>query len=109
MDCSQFDGEGPPSAATLAAESTADQPPLLPRAPWPELNKGPVHLLVMYSEPRERDTCTVPKLGFFLMQTAQPRKRRSITTEAVAGLYGQALKSGNPHLSQRPTADCRHS
>ena len=40
MDWSQFDGEGPPSTATLAAESTADQPPLLPRAPWAELNKA---------------------------------------------------------------------
>ena len=40
MDWSQFDGDGPPSVATLAAESTADQPPLIPRAPWTELNKA---------------------------------------------------------------------
>ena len=40
MDWSQFDGERPPSTATLAAESTADQPPLLPRAQWAELNKA---------------------------------------------------------------------
>jgi len=39
-DWSQFDGDGPPSAATLAAESTADQPPLLTRTPWSELNKA---------------------------------------------------------------------
>ena len=39
-DWSQFDGDGPPSAATLAIESTADQPPLLPRTPWTELNKA---------------------------------------------------------------------
>ena len=40
MDWSQFDGNGPPSRATLAAESTADQPPLLPHTPWTELNKA---------------------------------------------------------------------
>ena len=40
MDWSEFDGDGPPSRATLAAESTADQPPLLTRTPWPELNKA---------------------------------------------------------------------
>jgi len=40
MNWSQFDGDGPPSAATLAAESTADEPPLFPRTPWPELNKA---------------------------------------------------------------------
>ena len=40
MDWSQFDGDGPPSAATLAAESTADEPPLHPPTPWPELNKA---------------------------------------------------------------------
>ena len=40
MHWSQFDGEGPPSAAILAAESTADQPSLLPRTPWSEFNKA---------------------------------------------------------------------
>ena len=40
MDWSQFDGDGPPSTATLAAESTADEPPLHPATPWPELNKA---------------------------------------------------------------------
>ena len=40
MDWSQFDGDRPPSAATLAAESTADEPPLHPPTPWPELNKA---------------------------------------------------------------------
>jgi hypothetical protein len=40
MDWSEFDGAGPPSRPTLAAESTADQPPLLPRTPWAELNKA---------------------------------------------------------------------
>jgi hypothetical protein len=40
MDWSQFDGDGPPSAATLAAESTTDEPPLRPHTPWPELNQA---------------------------------------------------------------------
>lgn len=40
MDWSQFDADGPPSTATLTAESTADQPPLLPCTPWTELNKA---------------------------------------------------------------------
>jgi hypothetical protein len=39
MDWSQFDGDGPPSAATLAAESTADEP-LCPPTAWPELNQA---------------------------------------------------------------------
>ena len=40
MDWSQFDGGGPPSAATLAAESTTDEPPLYPPTPWPEVNQA---------------------------------------------------------------------
>jgi hypothetical protein len=40
MDWSQFDGDGPPSAATLAAESTADEPPLHTPTPWRELNQA---------------------------------------------------------------------
>src|ERR1700684_2072944 len=40
MDWSQFDGNGPPSRPTLAAESTADQPALLARASWAELNRA---------------------------------------------------------------------
>ena len=40
MDWSQFDGDGPPSAATIAAESTADEPLLYPPTPWPELNQA---------------------------------------------------------------------
>jgi hypothetical protein len=40
MDWTQFDGDGPPSAATLAAESTADEPPLHTSTPWPELNQA---------------------------------------------------------------------
>jgi hypothetical protein len=39
-DWSRFDGEGPPSAATLAAESTASEPPLHPATSWPELNRA---------------------------------------------------------------------
>ncbi len=39
-DWTQFDGDGPPSAATLAAESTASEPPLYPPTPWDELNRA---------------------------------------------------------------------
>ena len=39
-DWSRFDGHGPPSAATLAAESTASEPPLYPPIPWEELNRA---------------------------------------------------------------------
>lgn len=39
-DWSPFDSGGPPSAATIAAESTTDTPPLRPRTPWPELNRA---------------------------------------------------------------------
>lgn len=37
MDWSQFDGDGPPSAATLTAESNADEPPLQIAHPMAEL------------------------------------------------------------------------
>ena len=40
MDWRQIDGDGPPSAATLAAESTTEEPPLSAQAPWAELNKA---------------------------------------------------------------------
>ena len=40
MDWSQVDGHGPPSAATLAVESTASEPPLYPPTPWDELNNA---------------------------------------------------------------------
>jgi hypothetical protein len=40
LGCSQFDGDRPPSAATLAAESTASELPLYPPTPWAELNKA---------------------------------------------------------------------
>jgi hypothetical protein len=40
MGWSRFDGDGPPSAATLAAESTASQPPLYPAVSWDELNRA---------------------------------------------------------------------
>ena len=39
-DWTRFDGDGPPSAATLAAESTASEPPLYPPPPWDELNRA---------------------------------------------------------------------
>lgn len=40
MDWSQFDGEGPPAAATMTAESMADQQPLRPCTAFAELNKA---------------------------------------------------------------------
>jgi hypothetical protein len=40
MDWTRFDGGGPPSAATMAAESTASEPPLYPPTPWDEFNRA---------------------------------------------------------------------
>ena len=40
MDWSDFDGNGPPSRPTLAAESTSNQSTLLARTSWAELNKA---------------------------------------------------------------------
>jgi hypothetical protein len=40
MDWRRFDGDGPPSAATLAAESAASEPPLYPPIRWDELNRA---------------------------------------------------------------------
>ena len=54
MDWSQFDGDGPPSAATLAAESTTDEPPLLPAHPMAGAQPGQVHLLAMHLRTRRR-------------------------------------------------------
>src|SRR5579862_6562197 len=48
MDWSQFDGDGPPSAATLAAESTTDEPPLHTPTPVAGAQPGQVHLLAVY-------------------------------------------------------------
>jgi hypothetical protein len=53
MDWSQFDGDGPPSAATLAAESTADEPPLHTPNPWPELNQARFICWLCTATPRE--------------------------------------------------------
>ena len=53
MDWSRFDGDGPPSAATLAAESTASQPPLLPCRLLERAQPGPVHLLACTSQPED--------------------------------------------------------
>ena len=40
MNYTQFEGDGPPSRATLAAESLASEPPLHPPARWDELNRA---------------------------------------------------------------------
>jgi hypothetical protein len=51
MDWTQFDGGGPPSAATLAAESTASEPPLYPPTPWDELNRARYICWICTAEP----------------------------------------------------------
>jgi hypothetical protein len=63
MDWSQFDGDGAPSAATLAAESAADEPPLYPPTPWPELNKARFICWLCTSAPGDECTATVPPVG----------------------------------------------
>jgi hypothetical protein len=52
-DWSQFDGAGPPSAATLAAESTASEPPLHPPTPWDELNRARFICWLCTSQPED--------------------------------------------------------
>jgi hypothetical protein len=52
-DWSQFDGDGPPSAATLAAESTASEPPLHPPTPWDELNRARFICWLSTSQPQD--------------------------------------------------------
>jgi hypothetical protein len=54
MDWTRFDGDGPPSAATLAAESTASQPPLHPRTPREELNRARFICWVCTAEPGDQ-------------------------------------------------------
>jgi hypothetical protein len=51
MDWRRFDGDGPPSAATLAAESTASEPTLRPPTPWDELNRARYICWVCTAEP----------------------------------------------------------
>jgi hypothetical protein len=63
MDWSQFDGDGPPTAATLAAESTTDEPPLYPPTPMAGAQPGQVHLLAMHRRTRRRRPATIPPLG----------------------------------------------
>jgi hypothetical protein len=53
MDWSRFDGDGPPSAATLAAESTASQPPLSPAVSWDELNRARFICWLCTSQPED--------------------------------------------------------
>ena len=62
MDWSQFDGEGPPSAATLAAESTADQATSACPAIVGRTQQSQVYLLVVHSEPRGRGSAPIPHL-----------------------------------------------
>jgi hypothetical protein len=53
-DWTRFDGDGPPSAATLAAESTASQPPLHPPTPWDELNRARFICWLCTSQPEDK-------------------------------------------------------
>jgi hypothetical protein len=53
MDWRPFDGDGPPSAATLAAESTASQPPLYPPTPWDEFNRARFICWLCTSQPED--------------------------------------------------------
>jgi hypothetical protein len=50
-DWSRFDGDGPPSRATLAVESGASEPPLYPPTPWDELNRARFICWVCATEP----------------------------------------------------------
>ena len=85
MDWSQFDGDGPPSAATLAAESTADEPPLYPPTPWPELNKAQIHLLAMHLQPGRRSAAAVPPWDSAPRHLPSPRTGRSPSPCARSG------------------------
>jgi hypothetical protein len=70
MDWTQFDGDGPPSAATLTAESTASEPPLHPHTPWNELNRARFICWLCTSRPEDElplrfhpwDTAPAPTL-----------------------------------------------
>jgi hypothetical protein len=52
-DWTRFDGHGPPSAATLAAESTASEPPFRPPTPWDELNRARFICWLCTSQPED--------------------------------------------------------
>jgi hypothetical protein len=53
MDYTQYDGDGPPSRATLAAESLASQPPLRPPTSWDELNRARFICWLCTSQPED--------------------------------------------------------
>jgi hypothetical protein len=53
MNWSRFDGDEPPSAATLAAESTASEPPPYPLTPWDELNRARFICWLCTSQPED--------------------------------------------------------
>ena len=64
MDWRRFDGDGPPSAATLAAESTASPPPLHPPPSWDELNRARFICWVCTTQPRRPTPAEIPPLGY---------------------------------------------
>ena len=53
MDYTQFDGDGPPPRATLAAESLANEPPLHPPTPWDEVNRARYICWLCTSQPED--------------------------------------------------------
>ena len=53
MDYTRFDGDRPPSRATLAAESLASEPPLHPPTPWDELNRARYICWLCTSQPED--------------------------------------------------------
>jgi hypothetical protein len=73
MDWRRFDGDAPPSAATLAAESTASEPPP-PAHSLGRTQPGPVHLLGLHRRTRRRTTTPLPPLGHCL-RTDRHRRR----------------------------------
>jgi hypothetical protein len=82
MDWSRFDGDGPLSAATLAAESTASQPPLSP-ALLGRAQPGPVHLLAMHLPARRRTPVAVPALGCCARTRASEEGSVTITMREI--------------------------
>jgi hypothetical protein len=62
-DWRRFDGDGPPSATTLTAESTASEPPLRRTHPLGRTQPSPVHLLGLHRRTRRRTAPTLAPLG----------------------------------------------
>jgi hypothetical protein len=91
MDWSRFDGDGPPSAATLAAESTASPPPLHPPTSWDELNRA--RFSCWYAQPSPKTSYPYGSTpGMSSPHQPPPKKARSPSPCA------------KPPATDRPTA-----